>query len=443
MNFLSITCLFITFVKFSIAIIWEPDNDQLGLIFQPIKKVHLLDTFDQLTFEFDVRSLSFFSNKTYILSKCPNNTLDVELFHARYQRLDVNWTRFSNVKLKNGHLLIHKPTILKEIESLQSLFPNNCSLLRQINTLILEANVKLDKLIKLDLDALDSFVSLHEIYHSAKYRIEHLAHRYAVPFNHDLFTSEFWKHVQTNFLFKDNSFFIEIEIPFYTQRELQLFLIRPKPMVWANQAYLYKHSNQYAIIDTTIPILYSQTEYETFCKSFLDKIFCKWDTKLQNTCYDVVFGINGKKYNSECFEPIKSRNSATQIGQEVYFTVFTPLQVWIERFEFKYSINLPHSMKAISPIESNLTTSFFHFNTKKQDIYATRFETEPVFKDFFTQMNYKDQLKFIAFLTLSLTLITIMLLTKELGQQFFLYICLKNELIKQTVQREQNRLNLI
>lgn len=438
MNFMVYSCIILALIGFSFAINWEPDNDLQGTILQPFRKAHVLDLIHPMTFKFDIRPLKFFEhNKQKISKHCPNETLEVELFNSALEDLNAEWMQYTYYKLNGAQEIVETPTVLKELKQMQDKYQTDCSLLRNINSLILEANNKLNAVARLNVNALDYFIDLGEFHRTAKTLIEYFGNKYTVPFNHHLFSIEFWKHIQIHFLYKDDYIFIEIDIPFYTGNVLDLFIVRPKPMIWTGQPYLYNISRQYAIVDRVQPILYSETELYTYCKLSLNTMFCKWDTNLKNTCFDVVFAINGRKFDSNCFKSIKTRNMITQIGQNVYFTIFTPLQVWVERFKFKYSTTLPYSMKIIPPIESNLSTNFFHYNTENSDIYDIFYETQPVFENFFLQMNGGDQLKFMGLLLLCLSIIALIIFSKELGQQFLLFIALKNEILEKALRKEQ------
>lgn len=438
MKFMANTCFFLAIFGFSLAINWEPDNDLQGTILQPSRKVHLLDVTKSFIFKFDIRVLKFFEyNKQKILRDCPNDTIEIELFNSALKELNSDWMQNTHYKLKDGVELVQKPTVLKELQRLQDTFSSDCSSLKEIHSLILEVNNKLNLAARLNIVALDYFIGINNIQREARWMVEYHGNKYAVPFNHHLFTSEFWKHVELNFLYKDNYIFIEVEIPFYTKKKLDLFVVRPKPLIWANQPYLYNISRQYAIVDTSQPILYSEEELNSYCKLMLDTTFCKWDANLQKTCYDVVFALNNKIYDSDCFTPMKRCNMITQIGKNIYFTIFTPLQVWVERFNFKYFTTLPSSMKIIPPIESNISTTFFHLNESRDDAYEIFFETQPAFNNFFTHINGKDQLKFFSLLTISLFLVVLIVLSKEIGQQFLLYIVLKDELLENAIKEKR------
>lgn len=171
----------------------------------------------------------------------------------------------------------------------------------------------------------------------------------------------------------------------------------------------------------------------------LGKTFCKWNTHMDNTCYDVVFAIGGKRFDSKCFSRLELRNAITQVGQNLHFTVFTPLQIWIEHFQFEYSTILFHSTKVIAPIEANISTDFFNFNPKNLSTYQIFYESKPVFNNLFQHMNGKDQLKFFELLIITLSIIALMLLTKELGQRFLLFIAFRDEIIQNHMEHQPKK----
>lgn len=143
---------------------------------------------------------------------------------------------------------MQKPTILKELELLQNSYMNNCSILKNINSMILETNKKLDHLTdsggKLSLDTLNYFISLDEIQNRAMAYVDYYENQFISPFNHKLFNSEFWKHIRTHFLYEADNIFIEIEIPFYSNGEATLFALKPKLMTGqVNHFYIMFHNN--------------------------------------------------------------------------------------------------------------------------------------------------------------------------------------------------------
>lgn len=431
-------------MNLSSAVIWEPDNDLQGTILQPFKKVHVLEKNFPLTFKFDTSPLNFIvENSATILKNCPNNTLQMEIFKSELGELNTLWNRKTEYKLQSGLQLVEKPIVLEELVLLQESYVNNCSLLSNIQSITIETNKKLDNLLdftgKLNLDTLNYFINLDEIQRHATANIDYYGDQFMVPFRYELFGSEFWKHIQLHSQFEDNFVFIEIEIPFYSKRETELFAVMPKPLVWAGEPYLYNKPQQYAIVDFSKPILYTELEYQSYCMLSLDKTFCKWTTHMNNSCYEIIFAIEGKKYDSKCFTRIKKTNVVTQVGSEIHFTVFSPLRVLVTNHQYEYSTILTTSMKITTPMESNVSTSFYQFNPKNATTYGIFYEQKPMFGHFLQRLNGTEQLKFLGLLVLALAFVFAILLIKEFGQQFLLFIALRDEIVSAHLETQAGR----
>lgn len=198
-----------------------------------------------------------------------------------------------------------------------------------------------------------------------------------------MFRAEFWRFVKSTFYYNNNTVFIEFEIPFFNPKQVDLFLLRPKPIIWKKNAYLFNTTLQYAIIDSNEKTLFTNTDFYKNCLLSLNSLYCKTMQMRNNSCFDMILNLNEQNFDGKCFTSLLNKNMITQIEKQLYFTIFTPLDILISFLNFEYPLRIENSSKIIENIEYNISTSFFKFNTRNQGKYEI-FNEDNLLQDFKT-----------------------------------------------------------
>lgn len=220
---------------------------------------------------------------------------------------------------------------------------------------------------------------------------------FTTPYDEKMFNSEFWKYVRSNMQYENepysgHSISIEFNLPLFGLNPVDLFIVRPKPIIYLNKTYLYNTTLRYAVIDSKSPVLYSEDEYFQNCLRTEDKtqIFCEPVELNANACFNLVFNNGQQKFDPKCFMRLKKRNMITQLGKNIFFTVFTPINLWISKGSFGYPFRVVKSSKIIEEIDYNISSTLFSFNTNAEGKYEIFFEKDVLEKDLFFTFNFEE-----------------------------------------------------
>lgn len=146
-----------------------------------------------------------------------------------------------------------------------------------------------------------------------------------------------------------------------------------KPVIWNNNAYLFNTTHRYAIVNSKQTVLYTEEEYRKNCFEALESVYCKTSLQEMNDCFNKIIH---NKFERECFIRLKNQNMITQIGEELYFTVFSPFDIIINRNSVEQTVHINESSKIVEKIRYNITTPFFNFMTNKEDKYEIFYDNK-------------------------------------------------------------------
>lgn len=404
-----ILCFILSILKGSFQLDLRPDNNLEGIIYRHFERVFIQKSIEYITYKFNVSAVKHIVEKRdYIESMCPNGLNNLNIHDFALKQLNMEWDLHTNETYKNENPNIIFPTKLIGLQNkINLLSVSNCNILENITSELFEINEQLDKLAHLNFESLNYFISPERIQSDVLQMMVKLTNGSVTPFNQDSFFSEFWKFVNSKFYYQNDTISIEFEIPIFDCQSFDVFTVNVKPIIWENKAYLFDTEIRYAIIDVPNAILFTMNDFKNNCFMSSHSIYCKSFEPLTNKCYNKLVQSNTVVFDEDCFIRLKDQNMITQIDKQLYFTVFSPIDLLISRQSLQYMTRIEHSVKIIENIGYNITTSFFHFSPNDQSKYEIFFDenvtTEQIDFSFRFQTNYKLLIWFIIILSIIMT----------------------------------------
>lgn len=414
---------------FSIQVRLESDNELQGLIFQPFEKIFIRSSNYFLKYSFNIAPIDFIDRNREALERvCPNNIPDFQHYDQTLLALNIVWNE-TKYETKGEETIFYESDKIKKLKNVTKTFRDDCYVLKQIVSDILDMHTHLNDIARGKWEALQFFIPLSYIKHNVLMVLDYYKDDFTTPYDEKMFGSEFWKYVRSNMQYENNlytghSISIEFDLPLFNLTSVDLFIVRPKPIVYSNRTYLYNGSLQYAIIDLKSPVLYSKDEYFQNCLRTEDKaqIFCEPIVLRESTCFNLVFSNGRQEFNSKCFMRLKKRNMVTQLGKNIYFTIFSPVNLWISKGSFGYPFRVIETSKIIEDIDYNISSTFFSFNTNAEGKYEIFFEKDESEKDLFFTFDFGESdfgRTFLIFILIHIALVSLICCR---GQIFDLYL---------------------
>lgn len=358
------------------------DNDLNGMILKSYQDVYVQAKSQTITYKFNVSALNYIiKNKNNIKSKCPGHVSELEIHDFQLQLLKADWNTESYTNSSNESTIYFTPTPLMTLNSqIQSLLYGNCEILENIISKTYEIHTELNKLAISDLNSMDYFI------HWAKFQSDVLIHtksdKFLAPYHPKLFYSEIWKYTHFKYSYNDEIVYLKFELPLFDQRRYEMFSLYAKPIIWKENAYMFNipgtvSNETYIIPDTKQIIIMNKLQVSQNCHSTLNSVYCTTHKIKYNECHKVISRGKIKSFNENCFKRLNNKNMITQVGKNLYFTIFTPINIHISRNHLEYSVVMDHSFKITNKINYNVSTNFFLFYPEMNDIYQTYTEENP------------------------------------------------------------------
>lgn len=139
-----------------------------------------------------------------------------------------------------------------------------------------------------------------------------------------------------------------------------------------NDVYILKSDINYIIISNSKEIInLSEETYKKYCFELFETFFCKEIPANTLDCDSYYINKRIKKFYKECFTKLPNQNMITQVGRDIYFTVFHPMEVFVKFNTSSYSINILQSSKLINQKKYILNTTFFQFDPNDSPKFET------------------------------------------------------------------------
>lgn len=187
-------------------------------------------------------------------------------------------------------------------------------------------------------------------------------HNLIVPFDWDIpFRTAFFDKADYFYFFNKENIYFGFHIPLYTKS--QLVKIKSRPLILNEIPCVYKENIFYATSNHSDLMLYSDKSYHENCNwNRIDqKFFCKNPTKARKC--DKLYIINrAPTFDEACFKVLPKRNMATRTNNDIYFTLFSPLQINIICESQEFNLLLNTSTKISDLNDCSVNTTFYRFN---------------------------------------------------------------------------------
>lgn len=370
------------------------DNRLDGIVFQPFRVVFAQASKEHLIYKIDTSAFNFLSiDERYLKQNCPLHKLSINIFENLVYRLDKKWTTNTSEKIPNATIIELKHDKIIKLENNIKLFDQKiCSMLQQITTDLQELNRIFNKLSENHAFTAIDFISNDKL----KYDIQRISKRYEnkliTPFVFSKwFLASFKNYMIPKYHFKENFIYLQYEIPLFTNKIIDLFILHPKPMIWEDNIYLYNTSIQYAIIETNKKLFYTEKEFKRDCKSSMENIFCETNSNNGDHCDKYYINKNTYKFHENCFIKLPYENMITQIGKKLYFTVIDKMDILINQFGIVYTITIGECSKIIETIDYSLNNSYFSFTPYGDDKYEIFFSNESIKQPIFYRFNFETK----------------------------------------------------
>lgn len=346
-----------------------PASDTDGLIFKEHKKTFVQTSTRYVTYKFNISNLNYIDiNRDYVEQSCPTHKTRLQIFDQASLNISPVYELTTNYSVLKPNGSVFQPSEMLDLNSLIDQFQRgDCSLLENILNSIIKLKTTFSNL------ALNNTDFLFDVIDRSRFQSDVLIASkisgYSTPLSHQLFYSEVWKYVKFHYQFKNNIVYTEFEIPLFSAERTSLLSIFSKPIIHDNNAYIFNMSDvRYTIITEHSVTTYTEKSYQERCHSSLGIYFCLSEFN-RNSCFNRFIHSNNPSFSDECFIKLKNSNMITQIGKDIHFTIFTPLNIDLIWGQYSLASTIPFSSYINGKISCNISTPFFTYSTLGPEKY--------------------------------------------------------------------------
>lgn len=359
-----IACILLTHVSRSFQFNIQPDLGLNGVVLQPFQKAHSQANSQFLSYNFNVSILRYINeHRDFIESVCPQK---ISILKHYDSSLKFKWNTPVQGENRGVSVSFFPNNLSKLNDKIKMLAMSNCDAVEDIIIEIYKLNDKLNEMANSNFASVSYFVPVEMIQDNIWYIIEQNREKSSIPLNKRAIIFEILRYATFRLYYKNDIISIELEIPFFKQQMSDLYTINVKPFIWGGNAYLFDTSDKYAMIDSNQILLYTEDEYQENCFKALEIVYCKTITQSKNNCFNKIIH---NKFDKECLIRLKNQNLITQIGRELYFTVFSPFNIMINKNAVAHTLHINESSKIIENLKYNLSTPFFNFTSNGKERY--------------------------------------------------------------------------
>lgn len=180
--------------------------------------------------------------------------------------------------------------------------------------------------------------------------------------------NQFFEFTSFKFGTYNNSVKISFEIAIFTKNKHDVYQIFSKPVMFQNSPYILRSNFSFLINGTRKMILFNNETFNEFCPWISESRFCQISKNSGGRGQPLVVshffprGVRGK-----FFVRLPRQNIVTKIGDNFYFTVFSPFELHVICGNTNYSVRVTKSSKIENNTECALKTSFFEHQPIDRD----------------------------------------------------------------------------
>lgn len=345
------------------------NDTPFGIATEKISEAYVQQSIKTLSYSFDLSPLIQASHLfNEINDTC--STLQYPLMSLELQLMDIQLWNSSKSEDDNTSQTFFRPlSSSKLLEISMHKFTSHigrskCKLLPNITENIYDMNSELIPLSKANFSTFYSLITKSQLITDIKTVIsEELLSNCTLPFDFNENFDNFFEHTTFKFGIHEQFLKISFKIPIFTKNKQNVYKIVSITKTFHGLPYVLRSNFSLLINDTEKFILFGNETFKKFCPWILQARFCH-----------VPEHKNGEEHPFEVssFFPqdvqdkffvirLPKQNTATKIGNNFYFSVFSPFDLHVFCPQSNYSIHITKSIKIENNTVCALKTPFFKF----------------------------------------------------------------------------------
>lgn len=329
----------------------EVDEHKNGIVYKAFREIYLRNDSISLIYSINTSILNEINSNNNFLKVC-NQTK--QIVNTQTEK------RLSNANTKNAKFIEISYNLTEKLgliynETISNNSTNQCYNIKEI---LFNLNMTMHRIKHfktydiLDMISLKNFTAdVKNV--TSKFNQSDLSFQMDHSFPKTFFTN-------TKFLYREsnNSIQFGFKIPIF--KKVNLFHIYAKPVLVNNKPYIYNSNSNYIVRSPQLT-LFSEGMYKNNCFwSFdLQRVFCKIVSQTRDCDRSALLGEKVDIY-SECYTKLPITNYVTQINNNLYFTIQSPLEL---------NITCANKTKSVLFDQSSNIKSIFNCSFETQDFF--------------------------------------------------------------------------
>lgn len=378
-----------------------------GIIYSSFLDAYIETSTKTLSYRINLRLTEHLKKyKKTITNKCMNNTKITDDLDKQLKKLQPLETEASSLiaALRSSEI------ILSQNRNLEAYIPQlgtnrnnseNCKIVSNIINELKQINTRMSRIMSKNSYVILDFMSLDDLRIDLKSLFRNLELSSQTT-SFDLtkpFRTAFFDKTVFFYQFSEEILYFGFHIPLYSKS--YIVKIFPQPMIINDILCIYKE-NLYATTNLSNLITYSNTSYSEYClrDNIEHKIFCR-NPRKTNTCNEKYLFQQSTEFNAECFKSLPKRNMVTRNKYDVYFTIFSPIQIDVTCGSNIFSLQLNASTRISGLLDCSINSSFYQFNS------STDIEYELIISKDITNLLVDNKQKVLIYFFIYFTLLMI------------------------------------
>lgn len=388
------------------------DDENEGLVFQMDRYIHHQVSEIQLNFMINVTIMN--TVRTNLSTLCRGNRNEMKFFERTLEKTEITWNIETNEILPENYIEIENPRLIKLRQSLSTLPHVVCNNIKYITRNFYKLLDEFEKLRGLNINDIFYSIPIEKI-RAGVFAAVQAKPSFKYAFENDtMFLTYLIRQMETEFHYSNEKIYFILRLPLFDKKQYILHRVYSKPIINGGDAYLYKNELKYALTTENRVLRFGQSDYKIYCFSAVGNFFCREFKRPKNTCddqyLDKLFLNQSLYFNDTCFDRLKNNNMITQVNGQIYFLLFSPMDIEVKIGRTHFSTRIYESSKIIEYIDYELRTSFFNFSpreTWKYQIYTSPVDESYALKFSFYSHKTLNMLKLTIYLVVIYTLVFI------------------------------------
>lgn len=344
------------------------DDTPFGITAEKNSEAYVEQNNKTLSYSFDISPLV---QASYLLNEVNNicNKQPISIQSFELQIMDIGLWNHSKFEDTFNHTFYRPLSNIESLEINVNTFINHiglgkCKLLPNISKNIYDINSDLIPLSKSNFSSIYNLISKSQLITDIKKVITgKLLENCTLQFDFDTNLSKFFESTTFKFGTHQNFLRLSFQIPIYTKKKQNVYKISSIPRKFYGAHYILRSHFSLLINDTEKLILFNNETFEKFCPCILESRFCRIPNKDDKDKHSFEVSSSFPLDVQDKFFIIKlpKQNTATKIGDNFYFSVFSPFELHVFCQQSNYSVFITKSVKIENNTACALKTPFFEF----------------------------------------------------------------------------------